>query len=557
MEDIETKSKDSLADAKGPHHKGNVLLSIGLYFFLSYFFERLGFFLVLSFTVYLKLLGYEGARAAQFSQFFWTLTSLASLLLSYLADSVFGRFPVLLGSLFIGTIGFGLISLSSHINISSAILFFIGSVILALGAGGARPVLTVLGADQFNIKDKRQAVHQKHYFQYLYLFANIAAALSSGLIAFYANGEIGPPTKRANYFNSFVMSSAFYAVSLIIILLVSRKLYKPERSGSALTNFIRVCYYSACRNIYGFFVCLGFILQFVSLGLSLVSLFVSHLAINGIALAFSFLGLAFMIFLNDNGWVRTASNSDRFSDQFIADSMALLKILPYIAFAAMFWCVYTQMSSTFLLQGCQMNTMNSLKATQLPMINSVAIIIFVPIFNSLVYPFLERKGYPTSPLQRIGAGLLLASLTMLVSGIVEVYRLRSPPSINKESCSDLEEFKKTFESSMSILAALPQLVLGGLSEILAAITFSDFYYVEVPENVRSVSQALSLLAISFGAVINSNLIKVSEGTLIKDDLNTGNLDTFFFIIFGLGMLNFLIFIMVSRRYVYTSPPLAP
>jgi peptide/histidine transporter 3/4 len=462
-----------------------------------------------------------------------------------------GRYHVLLASLIIATIGYGLISLSSHPVIDKTWIFFIGYVAFALGAGGSRPLLTVLGADQFNVNDAKQVKQQKDFFQYFYMFGNVAAALSSGLISHYASGGFGGPSGRLNYFYSFIISVASYVASLLLILLVSRKIYKPAHSGSALTNFIRICYYSACRSFYGFLVCLGFLLQFFSLGLSTITLAVDHVSLSALGVSLSFIGLGLMIFLNDNSWLRIAAKSGRFSEQFIFESMELLKLFPYIAFAAMFWCVYTQMSSTFQLQGCQMDT-TLLRPGQLPMPIGVTIIAMVPVFNLVIFPLLARTGCPVTPFQRIGAGLLVASLTMVVAGTVEIYRRGSPYTNKLSECSYREGTPKPFQSDLSILTMIPQLVLSGLAEILAAITFSDFYYVEVPNNVRSVSQALSLLAISFGATINSNLIKVCESTgYIRDNLNQGNLEVFYFIIFALGLLNFVFFLIVSRRYVYT------
>ena len=60
-----------------------------------------------------------------------------------------------------------------------------------------------------------------------------------------------------------------------------------------------------------------------------------------------------------------------------------------------------------------------IKPDQMQIINPLFILIMVPLFENLIYPCLDKCGGFT-PLKRIGCGLVLAGLSFVVSGIVEL-----------------------------------------------------------------------------------------------------------------------------------------
>ena len=81
-------------------------------------------------------------------------------------------------------------------------------------------------------------------------------------------------------------------------------------------------------------------------------------------------------------------------------------------------------------------------------------------------------------LQRIGAGIFLSIVSMIVSAIVEDHRrslaLTKPlPGIRTRG--DV--------SSMSGFWLIPQLAIAGLAEAFTAIGLVEFYYKRFPENI--------------------------------------------------------------------------
>ncbi len=63
------------------------------------------------------------------------------------------------------------------------------------------------------------------------------------------------------------------------------------------------------------------------------------------------------------------------------------------------------MSTVFQNQGCQMDL--SMGEADVPVsalnaFDTIAILLLVPVFDKLVYPYLKSVGYPLSMLQKMG-----------------------------------------------------------------------------------------------------------------------------------------------------------
>merc|ERR550537_599065 len=77
---------------------------------------------------------------------------------------------------------------------------------------------------------------------------------------------------------------------------------------------------------------------------------------------------------------------------------------------------------------------------------------------------------------------------------------------------------------MSAFWTLVPMTLTGIGEILVNPVVYQFVFEEAPSRLRSIVQALNLVAA--GAV--SNAITAALSPLVPDDLNTGNIDVYFY-----------------------------
>jgi solute carrier family 15 oligopeptide transporter 1 len=61
----------------------------------------------------------------------------------------------------------------------------------------------------------------------------------------------------------------------------------------------------------------------------------------------------------------------------------------------------------------------SLKPDQLQVVNPLLILIFIPLFETLLYPLLAKCNIKR-PLQKLGIGGVLAAVAFVISAIVEL-----------------------------------------------------------------------------------------------------------------------------------------
>ncbi|KAM3232499.1 hypothetical protein T459_17735 [Capsicum annuum] len=112
--------------------------------------------------------------------------------------------------------------------------------------------------------------------------------------------------------------------------------------------------------------------------------------------------------------------------------------------------------------------------------------IWLPIYDRVVLPRLRKftgKEDGITLLQKMGIGILLSIVTMIISGIVE--NRRRILTITKPMIQMTQG--KGAVSSMSGLWLIPQMALSGLSEAFALISENEFFYKQCPENMRSIA----------------------------------------------------------------------
>uniref|UniRef100_A0AC35TR95 MFS domain-containing protein n=1 Tax=Rhabditophanes sp. KR3021 TaxID=114890 RepID=A0AC35TR95_9BILA len=100
------------------------------------------------------------------------------------------------------------------------------------------------------------------------------------------------------------------------------------------------------------------------------------------------------------------------------------------------------------------------------------------------------------------------------------------------------------ENSISILWQLPQMFVISLGEIALSITGLEFSYSEATPNMKSVLQALWLMTVFVGNIID---MSISGTKIIEDPAN----ELFFYAFLMFVVLGF--FILLAMRYVYVTP----
>lgn len=239
----------------------------------------------------------------------------------------------------------------------------------------------------------------------------------------------------------------------------------------------------------------------------------------------------------------------------VEEAKQILRIIPIWFTCLTFAAVLTQQSTFFVKQSSTMDR----KLGSHFMLPQASVITFGIISNMLFIPLYDRVLVPAARritgnergitiLQRIGVGLFFSILTMGVAAIVEGKRLQTA----KRSVL-VEKPHETLPLSVFWLS--PQYVLLGVSEAFALVGLQEYFYSQVPDNMKSVGIALFLSVLGVGSFMSSLLITIVDKISKRagsgwfvNNLNQCHLDYFFWVLALLSIFNLCIFMFFAHRY---------
>ncbi|KAK1660307.1 hypothetical protein QYE76_048469 [Lolium multiflorum] len=111
---------------------------------------------------------------------------------------------------------------------------------------------------------------------------------------------------------------------------------------------------------------------------------------------------------------------------------------------------------------------------------------------------------------------------------------------------------------ISIFWQVPQYFIIGAAEVFTFVGQLEFFYDQAPDAMRSMCSALSLTTVALGSYLSTLLVTVvakittrggKEGW-IPDNLNVGHLDYFFWLLAGLSLANFAVYLLIASWYTY-------
>ncbi|KAF2297326.1 hypothetical protein GH714_021449 [Hevea brasiliensis] len=186
--------------------------------------------------------------------------------------------------------------------------------------------------------------------------------------------------------------------------------------------------------------------------------------------------------------------------------------------------------------------------------SSFAVILFIPIYDRVFVPIaraLTGKPSGITMLQRIGTGMFLSALTTAIAALVEMKRLEVA---REHGLVDLPDVTLP----MSAWWLIPQYALFGVADVFTMIGLQEFFYDQVPRELRSVGLSLYLSIFGVGSFLSSFLIsaieKITSGqghdSWFANNLNRGHLDYFYWLLAGLSMVQFVAYLYLAKNYIY-------
>lgn len=178
------------------------------------------------------------------------------------------------------------------------------------------------------------------------------------------------------------------------------------------------------------------------------------------------------------------ASGNKYSASFVQDIIVTLKACRVFLFYPVYWLVYGQMTSNFIAQAGQMNTY-SIPNDIMSNIDPITLLLFIPIVEKKLYPWLRSRGYSFGPLARIFTGFLCAALAMVWACGVQVFIYRGQ--------ADTKIDEVGVENLVSVFWQVPAYIFIAFSEILASVTGLEYAFLNAPKTMKSLVMSVFLV----------------------------------------------------------------
>ena len=212
----------------------------------------------------------------------------------------------------------------------------------------------------------------------------------------------------------------------------------------------------------------------------------------------------------------------KFKDADVDAAQAAANVFKVFTTVSVFWSLYDQHSSSWVLQAQSMNREVfgfHLEASQIAALNPIMVMGMIPLFAYVVYPGIEKlTGIKMTPLKRMGSGMVVAASAFIAVGLFQVALDRG--------------------HAISVAWDILPFVLITASEIMISITGLEFAYTQAPLSMKSTLMSFWMLTIFAGNLLTAT---ISELNVFKGPL-------YFFFFAGLMAAVSGIFIWTAARY---------
>ncbi|SDL69919.1 proton-dependent oligopeptide transporter, POT family [Pedobacter antarcticus] len=384
-------------------------------------------FLVIQFfnpTLQAALQPVAEAKANEATHFFVSLAYAVPFIGALAADWFFGKYKVILWVSILCCIGHLILSIFE----TDLDWFRFGLILIAIGAGGIKSCVSANLGDQFTAKN--QHLLSKVY-GWFYFSINSGSALSTLMIPLvYTNW--GPKW-------AFGIPGILMAISTTIFYLGRHTYVRIPPTGLKRDNFLFISIYAL-----------------------------------------------FNFYKKQPKQSLLDVAKEKFQPEKVEDIKGAWRVIGVFSFIPIFWAMWDQNLSEWVLQAAKMDRYffgYELLPQQIQTVNPFFLLLLIPVFNYLVYPFFEKRGIKTTPLRRIGCGLVLMALCFTVIALIQTtIDGGGRPSI----------WWQVF--AYFILAA---------AEVMVSITCLEYAYTQAPASMKSTMGAVWLLTVAAGNVFTA------------------------------------------------------
>ncbi|XP_071687693.1 protein NRT1/ PTR FAMILY 5.2-like [Rutidosis leptorrhynchoides] len=532
------------------------------YFMLGYeICERMAYYgIATNLVLYLTREMKEGTVTSSNSVTNWVGTVwMTPILGAYIADTYLGRYWTFMVASVIYLLGMCLLTLvvtvpslkppSCGKNVSyldcdkkpssfQIGIFYCALYIIAFGAGGTKPNISTMGADQFDDFDPKERAQKLTFFNW-WMFSIYFGTLFSGTFLVYIQDNVGWELGYGIPTVGLVVAMAVFIVG------TPRYRHKPP-SGSPFTKMTKVLVATA-RN---------WKRVVPDDPKELYELNMDKYDVPGKYIIGHSTSLRFL----DRAAVRTEESVSEWKlcpVTQVEQTKQMLKMVPILLATFIPSTLIAQTHTLFIKQGVtlvpSMGPHFDIPPACLTVFVTISLLISIVLYDRFFVPTIQK--YTKNPrgitlLQRMAIGLVLHIIIMIIASIVERKRL----SVAK----DHNIFKNDKNVPLSIFILLPQFALMGIADSFLEVAKLEFFYDQAPEGMKSLGTAYWTTGIGVGYFLSGFILStVADVTKrnghkgwILDNLNDSRLDYYYAFFAILSFVNFLYFLVVAKYFVY-------
>ena len=341
---------------------------------------------------------------------------------------------------------------------------YLGLALIALGSGGIKPCVSAHVGDQFNATNSHllKSIYEIFYFS-INFGAFFSTLLTPKLLVIY-----GPSVAFG------VPGVLMFIATYVFWLGKKHYVHVPPTGKAGSAHFLGILYYA-----------------------------LTHLGQRKAG----------------ESWLDTALA--KYPDEKVDGAKAAVAIFNVFIWVSAFWALFEQNGSSWILQASQMNLHAwgyDFEASQIPALNPIMVMLFVPLFSLIIYPAVSLMGIKVTPLRRMGAGMLLTATAFICAAAIQ----------NRIDAGH----------SVSILWQFPQYILLTAAEVMVSITGLEFAYTQAPRAMKSTIMSLWLLTVTLGNFCTAIISFLNKFKGMEESL------FYAAIMFGVS----LIFIWSASRY---------
>lgn len=495
-------------------------------------------------TYLTDVVGLSNSSAAKMVNSWVGFTSIMPLLVAPIADAYWHQYSTIMTSSFLYVMGLSALTATAlarswpHRNRTMSSSFLSLSLYLvSLGQGGYNPSLQAFGADQLgdeeelpSNKNDKSSNKKTLFFQWWY-FGVCSGSLMGVTVMSYIQDTFG-----------WVLGFAIPAISMVISIFIFTcgspiYLYKEHEDDIQEKK--------------------PFMNMFHAIKASALKCFHCEITLPNDKSETVELELQERPLCQES--LKDLNKNSKTCMHLVEQAKVMVRLLPIWTMLLMFAVIFQQPATFFTKQGMTMKrNIGDFKIPPATLQSAItmSIILLMPLYDRIFIPIAQmitRQDKGISVMQRMGIGMVLSIIAMVIAALVEMRRL----DIGREMrIAGLQ----SETVPLSIFWLLPQYILLGISDIFTVVGMQEFFYGEVPKTMRTMGIALYTSVFGVGSFVSALLITLVEvytsskgvPSWFSDDMVEARLDNYYWLLACFSGGSLVLYVLLCKFYRYRS-----